>query len=78
MIAVVCQPLHLTNGMISYSDPTLGLDTVATHICDTGYYLETGQSNQDMQKSILEWTCCELSTYATMLRLFSLPYITHY
>ena len=32
---VVCLSLSLTNGMISYSDPTLGVGSVATHSCDT-------------------------------------------
>ena len=41
MTAVVCQSLHLTNGMISYSDPTLGVDTVATQTCDAVYRLDT-------------------------------------
>ena len=36
---VVCPSLSLTNGMISYSDPTLGVGSVATHSCDTGYIL---------------------------------------
>ena len=36
---VVCPSLSLTNGMISYSDPTLGVGSVATHSCDTGYTL---------------------------------------
>ena len=44
---VVCQSLSLTNGMVSYSDPTLGEGSVATHSCDTGYTL-----NGDMT-----WTC---------------------
>ena len=34
---VMCPSLSLTNGMVSYSDPTLGEDSVATHSCDTGY-----------------------------------------
>ncbi len=29
----------LTNGVISYSDPTLGENTVATYTCNTGYTL---------------------------------------
>ena len=36
---VVCPSLSLTNGMISYSDPILGVGSVATHSCDTGYTL---------------------------------------
>ena len=36
---VVCRSLSLTNGMISYSDPAQGEDSVATHSCDTGYTL---------------------------------------
>ena len=33
--SVVCPSLTLTNGMISYSDPTLENSTVATHTCPT-------------------------------------------
>ncbi|XP_064386674.1 sushi, von Willebrand factor type A, EGF and pentraxin domain-containing protein 1-like [Halichondria panicea] len=37
---VVCLSLPpLTNGIVSYNDSTLGLYTVATHSCDTGYTL---------------------------------------
>ena len=36
---VVCPSLSLTNGMISYSDPTLGVGSVVTYSCDTGYTL---------------------------------------
>ena len=37
---VVCPSLSpLTNGMISYSDQTLGLGSVASHICDTWYVI---------------------------------------
>ena len=39
--AVVCLSLRLPNGIISYSDPTLGVHTVATHTCDAGYRLNT-------------------------------------
>ncbi len=39
---VLCSSLTpLMDGMISYSDPTLGRDTVATHICEAGYALTT-------------------------------------
>ena len=42
---VVCPSLPLlTNGMISYSDPTLGVGSVATHSCDTGYTLNRGST----------------------------------
>ena len=41
MTTVVCWSLRLPNGMISYSDPSLGVDTVANHTCDTGYHLGT-------------------------------------
>ncbi len=38
--AVVCLSLPpLNNGIVSYNDLTLGLDTVATYTCDTGYTL---------------------------------------
>ncbi|XP_064386678.1 E-selectin-like [Halichondria panicea] len=37
---VVCLSLPaLNNGIVSYNDLTLGLDTVATYTCDTGYTL---------------------------------------
>ena len=40
LFTVVCLSLpSLTNGVISYSDQTLGLNTVATYTCDTGYIL---------------------------------------
>ncbi len=40
-LPVVCLPLPaLNNGIVSYyNDSTLGLDTVATYICNTGYNL---------------------------------------
>ena len=41
---VVCLSLSLTNGTTFYSDPTLGVDSVATHICDTGYTLNGGST----------------------------------
>ena len=41
---VLCPSLSLTNGMISYSDPTLGVGSVATHCCDTGYTLNGGST----------------------------------
>ena len=40
MRAVACQSLPpLTNGTIFYSDPTLGVGSVATYSCNTGYIL---------------------------------------
>ena len=48
---VVCKSFHnLTNGMISYSDPTLGEGCVATHSCDTGYFLN-GDMNRFCQSN---------------------------
>ena len=41
---VVCPSLSLTNGMITYSDPTLGENSVATHSCDTGYTFNGGST----------------------------------
>ncbi len=38
-LPVVCPSLLLINGNVSYTDSTLGLDTVATYTCDTGYTL---------------------------------------
>ena len=43
---VLCPSLTLTNGMISYSDPTLGRDTVATHTCVAGSALTTDLSTR--------------------------------
>ena len=38
--AVVCPSLPpLIKGEISYSDPTLGVGSVATHSCDTGLFV---------------------------------------
>ena len=43
LLTVVCMSLpRLTNGGISYSDQTLGLNTVVTYTCDTGYTLNGG------------------------------------
>ena len=43
---VLCLSLPLlTNGTISYSDPTLGEGSVATHSCDTGYTLNRGSTS---------------------------------
>ncbi|XP_064386487.1 seizure protein 6 homolog [Halichondria panicea] len=40
---VVCMSLPpTTNGGVSYSDPTLGLNTVATYTCNNGYALTGG------------------------------------
>ncbi len=47
MLHVLCSPVvclslpPLTNGMISYSDPTLGENTMATHTCEAGSALTT-------------------------------------
>ena len=35
----MCPSLNLTNGMISYTDPTLGVGSVATHSCNDGYVI---------------------------------------
>ncbi len=46
-VAVLCSPVlcpslpPLTDGVISYSDPTLGENTVATHTCEAGSALTT-------------------------------------
>ncbi len=43
LLPVVCLSLPaLNNGIVSYNDSTLGLDTVATYTCDTGYTLNGG------------------------------------
>ena len=55
MHAVACQSLPpLTNGTIFYSDPTLGVGSVATHNCDTGYTL-FGESSRTCQR-IRTWS----------------------
>ncbi len=44
---VVCPSLpSLINGIISYSDPTLGENTVATHTCEAGSALTTDLSTR--------------------------------
>ena len=48
---VVCLSLPpLTNGMISYSDPTLGVGSVATYSCTAGLVLD-GDSTRTCQSS---------------------------
>ena len=40
MSTVLCPSLSpLTNGTISYSDPTLGVGSVANHSCDDGFLI---------------------------------------
>ena len=62
-LTVVCQSLITpTNGMISYSDPTLGVGSVATYNCENFYTLNgestrTCQSNGAWSWSGLEPTC---------------------
>ena len=40
----MCPSLSLTKGTISYSDPTLGVGSVATFSCDLGYILNEGST----------------------------------
>ena len=41
----MCRSLPpLTNGMITYSDPTLGVGSVATHSCIAGLVLSGGST----------------------------------
>ncbi len=47
-------PAPLTNGMISYSDPTLGEGAVATHSCNRNYVL-IGDTKRTCQ-SDNKWT----------------------
>ncbi len=42
----MCPSLTLTDGVISYSDLTLGEDTVATHTCEAGSALTTDLSTR--------------------------------
>ncbi len=44
--SVLCPSLILTSGMLSYSDPTLGENTVATHTCNDGFSLTTDVSTR--------------------------------
>ena len=56
MDAVVCRSLPpLTNGTISYSDPTLGVGTVATHNCLPGFALN-GSDNTRTCQSDNSWS----------------------
>ena len=43
-VVPMCPSLSLTNGMVSYSDPPQGVDSVATYSCDTGYILNGGST----------------------------------
>ncbi len=43
---VVCLTLTLTDGMVSYSDLSLGENTVATHTCQAGSALTTDVSTR--------------------------------
>ncbi len=59
---VVCLSLpHPTNGMISYSDPTLGVGSVATFSCDPGFMISdvtnTITCQEDGQWSSIPPTC---------------------
>ena len=45
LYTVVCLALpSLANGMITYSDETRGLDSLASHTCDPGYGLMGGNT----------------------------------
>ncbi|XP_064386860.1 sushi, von Willebrand factor type A, EGF and pentraxin domain-containing protein 1-like [Halichondria panicea] len=62
---VVCLSLpHPTNGMISYSDPTLGVGSVATFSCDPGFMISdvtnTITCQEDGQWSSIPPTCMEI------------------
>ena len=55
LYTVVCLSLPPpTNGEISYSDMTLGLNTVATYTCETGYTLTVGTTRVCMSGG--NWT----------------------
>ena len=45
--AVVCLSLSLTNGTIAYSDPTLGMGSVATHSCNRGFALSASDGTRE-------------------------------
>ncbi len=46
-LPVVCLSLPpLNNGIVSYNDSTLGLDTVANYTCGSGYTLEGGSTTR--------------------------------
>ena len=56
MYAVVCLSLPpLTNGTISYSDPTLGVGTVAVYKCHPGFALN-GPNNTRTCQSDNSWS----------------------
>ena len=44
LFAVVCPSPSLIDGTIFYSDPTLGVGSVATYSCGTGYNLIGGST----------------------------------
>ena len=52
---VVCPSLSLTNGMVSYSDPTLGVGSVATYTCNQNYVL-VGDSRHSTCQSDGTWS----------------------
>ena len=72
----VCLSLPpLTNGMISYSDPTLGVGSVATHSCNTDYTLSgestrTCQSDGTWDGSVPNCLC---KSVLVSHRIFNLP-----
>ena len=55
--AVVCLSLlPLTNGMISYSDPTLGMGSVATYSCGPGYMINDDNDSSRTCGDDGEWS----------------------
>ena len=74
LAVVLCPSLSLDNGTVTYNDNTLGLNTVATYSCNTGYTLTSG-SNARTCGSDGVWSgsapICEGSWYiASLYRLF--------
>ena len=52
-VAIQCDPVDsFPNGMITYSPhggPNYSINTVATYICNEGYYLEVTDNNIEMR-----------------------------
>ncbi len=79
-LPVVCLALPpLNNGKVSYNDPTLGLDTVSTYTCDTGYTLHScgsdGVWSGSPQFCLRKWNgLCIIILFVYVFNVFQFPY----